>query len=100
MATRSYKPIETTGAKVEESVVAYLQTIPMYIQQRIASIETDIENELVKNVTSLLMELGTGFAFMGQQYHLEVGEKDFYIDLLFSAYPFPVESYFVFRFHL
>ena len=46
-------------------------------------LETDIENELVKNVTSLLMELGTGFAFMGQQYHLEVGGKDFYIDLLF-----------------
>ena len=45
--------------------------------------DTDIENELVKNVTSLLMELGTGFAFMGQQYHLEVGGKDFYIDLLF-----------------
>lgn len=40
-------------------------------------------DELVKNVTSLLMELGTGFAFMGQQYHLEVGGKDFYIDLLF-----------------
>ena len=46
-------------------------------------LETDIENELVKIVTSLLMELGTGFAFMGQQYHLEVGGKDFYIDLLF-----------------
>ncbi len=46
-------------------------------------LETDIENELVRNVTSLLMELGTGFAFMGQQYHLEVGGKDFYIDLLF-----------------
>lgn len=46
-------------------------------------LEADIENELVKNVTSLLMELGTGFAFMGQQYHLEVGGKDFYIDLLF-----------------
>ena len=43
-------------------------------------LETDIENELVRNVTSLLMELGTGFAFMGQQYHLEVGGKDFYID--------------------
>lgn len=46
-------------------------------------LETDIENELVRNVTSLLMELGKGFAFMGQQYHLEVGGKDFYIDLLF-----------------
>lgn len=46
-------------------------------------LETDIENELVRNVTSLLLELGTGFAFMGQQYHLDVGGKDFYIDLLF-----------------
>ena len=46
-------------------------------------LETDIENELVRKDTSLLMELGTGFAFMGQQYHLEVGGKDFYIDLLF-----------------
>lgn len=46
-------------------------------------LEADIENELVRNVTSLLMELGTGFAFMGQQYHLEIGGKEFYIDLLF-----------------
>ena len=30
-----------------------------------------------------LLELGAGFAFVGRQYHLEVGEQDFYIDLLF-----------------
>ena len=29
------------------------------------------------------MELGAGFAFVGRQYHLEVGNQDFYIDLLF-----------------
>jgi len=29
------------------------------------------------------MELGTGFAFVGNQYHLEISEKDYYIDLLF-----------------
>lgn len=45
--------------------------------------ERDIENELVKNVTSLLLELGKGFAFLGNQYHLEVGGEDFYLDLLF-----------------
>ena len=63
MATRSYKPIETTGAKVEESVVAYLQTIPMYIQQRIASIETDIENDVDTGKTTEAMwnELKTEF---------------------------------------
>lgn len=45
--------------------------------------EKDIEDELVKNITKLLLELGTGFAFLGNQYHLEVGGEDFYIDLLF-----------------
>ena len=46
-------------------------------------LERDIENELVKNVTALLLELGKGFAFLGNQYHIEVGGEDFYIDLLF-----------------
>lgn len=46
-------------------------------------LERDIENELVKNVTALLLELGKGFAFLGNQYYLEVGGEDFYIDLLF-----------------
>ncbi|MCM1330147.1 MAG: PDDEXK nuclease domain-containing protein [Ruminococcus sp.] len=46
-------------------------------------LERDIENELVKNVAALLLELGKGFAFLGNQYHLEVGGEDFYIDLLF-----------------
>lgn len=46
-------------------------------------LERDIENALVKDVTSLLLELGTGFAFLGNQYPLNVGGDDFYIDLLF-----------------
>lgn len=46
-------------------------------------VEREIENALVKEVTSLLLELGTGFAFLGNQYHLTVGGDDFYIDLLF-----------------
>ena len=46
-------------------------------------VERDIEQVLVKDVTKLLLELGTGFAFLGNQYHLNVGGDDFYIDLLF-----------------
>lgn len=46
-------------------------------------VERDIEQALVKDVTALLLELGTGFAFIGNQYHLNVGGDDFYIDLLF-----------------
>ena len=46
-------------------------------------VERDIESALVQDVTKLLLELGTGFAFLGNQYHLNVGGDDFYIDLLF-----------------
>ena len=46
-------------------------------------VERDIEQALVRDVTKLLLELGTGFAFLGNQYHLNVGGDDFYIDLLF-----------------
>lgn len=37
-----------------------------------------IEQALVRDVTKLLLELGTGFAFLGNQYHLNVGGDDFY----------------------
>ena len=46
-------------------------------------IEREIENELVSNITKFLLELGSGFAFLGNQCHIEVGGQDFYIDLLF-----------------
>lgn len=46
-------------------------------------VERDIENALAKDITKLLLELGIGFAFLGNQYHINVGGDDFYIDLLF-----------------
>jgi predicted nuclease of restriction endonuclease-like (RecB) superfamily len=45
--------------------------------------EKDIENQLVTHIRKFLLELGKGFAFVGQQYHLEIAESDYYIDLLF-----------------
>lgn len=45
--------------------------------------ERELETQLVSNVQKFLLELGQGFAFVGRQYHLEVGNEDFYIDLLF-----------------
>ena len=54
-----------------------------FIRYREGMIEREIEAELVKNITKLLLELGTGFAFLGNQYHIEVENEDFYIDLLF-----------------
>jgi predicted nuclease of restriction endonuclease-like (RecB) superfamily len=54
-----------------------------FVNMREKMIETDIEHELVQNVSKLLLELGTGFAFVGEQYLLKVQEDEFYIDLLF-----------------
>lgn len=45
--------------------------------------ERDIENALVKHVTDFLLELGAGFAFVGRQVLLDVGDEEFFIDLLF-----------------
>jgi len=45
--------------------------------------EKDIENQLVLHVQKFLLELGKGFAFIGQQFHLKIEENDYYIDLLF-----------------
>ncbi len=47
------------------------------------AIEKDIEEQLVKNITSFLLELGSGFAFVGRQVKLKIGDQDFFIDLLF-----------------
>ena len=45
--------------------------------------ERDLEQALLRHMRDFLLELGVGFSFMGNQYHLEVGGEDFYIDLLF-----------------
>lgn len=45
--------------------------------------EKELKDALVANITKLLMELGTGFAFMGKEYRLTAGEKEIFADLLF-----------------
>ncbi|WP_264338537.1 PDDEXK nuclease domain-containing protein [Wolbachia endosymbiont (group A) of Cheilosia soror] len=45
--------------------------------------EREVEKGLVGHMEKFLLELGEGFAFVGRQFHLDVGNKDFYIDLLF-----------------
>ena len=48
-----------------------------------AARERELELGLMEHLSKFLVELGTGFAFVGRQVHVEVGEDDFYIDLLF-----------------
>ena len=45
--------------------------------------ERELETGLIRHLEKFLMELGQGFAFVGRQYKIEVGDEDFYIDLLF-----------------
>jgi len=45
--------------------------------------EKDLEQKLIDNITRFLLELGKGFAYMGRQFPLKVGEKEFRTDLLF-----------------
>jgi predicted nuclease of restriction endonuclease-like (RecB) superfamily len=46
-------------------------------------LERDLEKAMVEKVKRLMLELGYGFCFIGNQYHLSLGNKDYYIDLLF-----------------
>ncbi len=48
-----------------------------------AAQERDLERGLVEHVQQLLLAMGAGFAFVGRQVHVEVGDEDFYLDLLF-----------------
>lgn len=54
-----------------------------FLTLREGALERDLEKGLLDHIRQFLIELGKGFAFVGSQYHLNVGGKDFYIDLLF-----------------
>jgi hypothetical protein len=45
--------------------------------------EREVENALCAHMEKFLLELGAGFSFVGRQYHINVADQDFYIDLLF-----------------
>jgi YhcG PDDEXK nuclease domain len=46
-------------------------------------LERDLERGLIDHLRDLILELGKGFAFVGNQYHLEIGGQDYFLDLLF-----------------
>jgi len=45
--------------------------------------ERDIEKQLITHITQFLLELGKGFAYIGNQFHLLIGDSDYFLDLLF-----------------
>ena len=57
-----------------------------FLTLREAYIEKDVEQGLIDHIQKFLLELGQGFAFVGRQVHLHIGNVDYYIDLLFYHY--------------
>ena len=45
--------------------------------------ESDLQHAIIKNLKTFILELGKDFIFIGEEYRLQVGNQDFYIDLLF-----------------
>ena len=45
--------------------------------------EKELENKILEKLKNILLELGSGFSFVGNQYKITIDNQDFYIDLLF-----------------
>jgi predicted nuclease of restriction endonuclease-like (RecB) superfamily len=54
-----------------------------FVQAKEKADERNIEQQLTTQITKFLLELGQGFAFIGRQVKFEIGNQDFYTDLLF-----------------
>jgi predicted nuclease of restriction endonuclease-like (RecB) superfamily len=54
-----------------------------FLNLRDGANERAVEDALLVNIEKFLLELGVGFALVGRQVHMEVGDQDFYVDLLF-----------------
>ena len=54
-----------------------------FLTMREGYAERELEDALTKNITKLLLELGNGFAYVGRQVRLQIGEEEYFADLLF-----------------
>ena len=69
----------------QSDLVNYLMKAPYIFDimgQTEQMAERDIKRQLVSHITKYLLEMGSGFAFVAQQKHFQVGEQDFYSDLV------------------
>lgn len=77
---------ERTLPKPQTDFANYLFKDPYifdFVQAKEKADERNIEEQLANHITKFLLELGQGFAFIGRQVHFEIGNTDFYADLLF-----------------
>lgn len=93
---KAYNNFEITLPKVQSELATELLKNPYnigFLNLTEEANERDLENAILANLKKFLMEMGVGFSFYGQQFHIKVGEKDYYIDLIF--YHTRLHCYFV-----
>jgi RecB family endonuclease NucS len=73
------KPSDTGDLKYvfKDSYVLEFLNLPSFHN------ENQLQNAIVANLKNFILEFGRDFAFMGQEYKIQVGNQDFFIDLLF-----------------
>ncbi len=84
--TKKITNFERTLPPVQSDFANYLLKDPYifdFVQAKGKADERIIEEQLANHITKFLLELGQGFAFIGRQVHFEIGNSDFYTDLLF-----------------
>ena len=85
IATKKVSNFSARLPKPQSDLANYLMKDPYIFDmmgQTEAMNERDIERQLVQHITKYLLEMGSGFAFVAQQKHFEVGDSDFYADLI------------------
>lgn len=86
MKLKKVHNFSATLPKPQSDFANYLMKDPYifdFVQAKDKADERNIEEQLTTHITKFLLELGQGFAFVGRQYHLHIGDSDYYIDLLF-----------------
>lgn len=71
--------VQTAEDLIKDPYVLEFLNIPQQVQYK----ETELEEKLVENLQSFLLELGKGFAFIGRQYKISIGGRHFFVDLVF-----------------
>jgi len=76
---------EKLAAKADNIVKAsyFLEVSKPFIGSK-SLLEKQIENEMVSRIKEVIMMLGKGFAFIGNQYRIVAGKNEYFIDLLFT----------------
>ena len=83
---KSINNFSTTLPEISVQSLSQLSKDPFYFdfaELREDYDEKELKKTLIEHIKEFLLELGTGFAFVGQEYRIHVGGSDFYIDLLF-----------------